>query len=133
MLLICWDLHVYLYLCDHCVTNYNTCFFVIHLQLGFLYSRDYVFVRRYRVCFNSYHLLSLKVYIVIMPTLIQFNSKTLFKDGDPVSLQPIFPGAIQTWKQIHQLFIHIYKTKHVHQTITGKHNLHFHTKHKHSY
>jgi len=25
---------------------------------------------------------------------IQFNSKTLFKDGDPVSLQFIFPGAI---------------------------------------
>ena len=25
-----------------------------------------------------------------------FNSKTLFKDGDPVSLQLIFPGAIQT-------------------------------------
>jgi len=23
-----------------------------------------------------------------------FNSKTLFKDGDPVSLQFIFPGAI---------------------------------------
>ena len=26
---------------------------------------------------------------------VQFNSKTLFKDGDPVSLQLIFPGAIQ--------------------------------------
>jgi len=25
--------------------------------------------------------------------LIQFNSKTLFKDGDPVSLQLIFPVA----------------------------------------
>jgi len=25
------------------------------------------------------------------------------------------------------------KTKQVYQTITGKHNLHFHTKHKHSY
>ena len=64
---------------------------------------------------------------------IQFNSKTLFKDGDPVSLKLIFPGATQTWKQIQQLFIYIYKTKQVHQTITGKHNLHFHTKHKHSY
>jgi len=39
----------------------------------------------------------------------QFNSKTLFKDGDTVSLQLIFPGAIQTFKQIQQLFIHIYK------------------------
>ena len=29
---------------------------------------------------------------------IQFNSKTLFKDGDPVSSQLIFPGAIQTWE-----------------------------------
>ena len=29
--------------------------------------------------------------------LIQFNSKTLFKDGDPVSSQLIFPGAIQKW------------------------------------
>jgi len=27
---------------------------------------------------------------------IQFNSKTLFKDGDPVSLKLIFPGATQT-------------------------------------
>jgi len=59
---------------------------------------------------------------------IQFNSKTLFKDGDPVNLQLIFPGAIQTCKQIQQLFIHIYKTTQVHLTITGKHNLHFHTK-----
>ena len=68
-------------------------------------------------------------------TSIQFNSKTLFKDGDPVSLQLIFPGAITTCKQIQQLFIHIYKTTQVHQTITGKHNLHFHTKHvnKHSH
>ena len=41
---------------------------------------------------------------------IQFNSKTLFKDGDPVSLQLIFPVAIQTCKQIQQLFIHISKT-----------------------
>ena len=67
--------------------------------------------------------------------LIQFNSKTLFKDGDPVSLKLFFPGAIQTWKQIQELFIHIYKTTQVHRTITGKHNLHFHTKHihKHSY
>jgi len=34
------------------------------------------------------------------------------------------------------IHIHIYKTTQVHQTITGKHNLHFHTKkhiHKHSY
>jgi len=59
----------------------------------------------------------------------QFNSKTYFKDGDPVSLHLIFPqGAIQTCKQIQQLFIHIYKTTQVHQTNTGKHNLHFHTK-----
>jgi len=66
---------------------------------------------------------------------IQFNSKTLFKDGDPVSLKFIFPGAIQTCKQIQQLFIHLYKTTQGHRTITGKHNLHFHTKHthKHSY
>ena len=60
-----------------------------------------------------------------------FNSKTLFKDK--VSLKLIFPGAIHTCKHILQLFIHIYKTKQVHQNITGKHNLHFHTKHKHSY
>ena len=41
---------------------------------------------------------------------IQFNSKTSFKDGYPVSLKLIFPRAIQTCKQIQQLFIHIYKT-----------------------
>ena len=50
----------------------------------------------------------------------QFNSKTLFIDGDPVSLQLIFFGAIQTCKQIQQLFIHIYKTTPVHRTITDK-------------
>ena len=59
---------------------------------------------------------------------IKLNSQTVFKDGDPVSVQLIFPGAIQTCKQIQQLFIHIYKTTQVHQTNTGKHNLHFHTK-----
>jgi len=63
--------------------------------------------------------------------LIQLNSETLFKDGDPVSLKLIFPGVIQTCKQIQQVFIDIYKTTQVHQTITGKHNLHFHTKHIH--
>jgi len=61
----------------------------------------------------------------------QFNSKTLFKDVDPVGLQLIFPGVIQTCKQIQQVFIHVYKIAQVHQTITGKHNLHFHTKHIH--
>ena len=59
---------------------------------------------------------------------IQFNSNTLFKDGDPVSLQLIFPEAIQTCKQIQQLFIHIYKTTQVHRTNTGKNNFHFHRK-----
>ena len=59
---------------------------------------------------------------------IQFNSKTLFKDGDPVSLQLIFPGAIQTCKQIQQLFIHVYKTTQVHRTNTGTHSVHFLTK-----
>jgi len=28
---------------------------------------------------------------------IQFNAKTLLNDGDPVSSQLIFPGAIQTY------------------------------------
>ena len=68
-----------------------------------------------------------------MSYLIQFNSKTLFKDGDPVSLQLVFPWAIQTCKQIQQLFIHLYKTTQGHRTITGKHNLHFHIKHIHNH
>jgi len=38
-----------------------------------------------------------------------FNSETLFKDGDPVSSQVIFPGPIQTCDQTIQQFIHIYK------------------------
>ena len=59
---------------------------------------------------------------------IQFNSKKVFKDGDPVILQLIFPGAIQTCKQIQQFSIHIYKTTQVHRTNTGKHNVTFHTK-----
>ena len=49
---------------------------------------------------------------------LQFNSKKIFKDGDPVSSQLIFPGAIQTCEQIQQFYIHIYKTTQVHQTNT---------------
>jgi len=76
----------------------------------------------------------LQTIAIVMFNSIQFHSKSLSKDGgDPVSLKLIFPGVIQTWKQIQQLYIHIYKTKQVHQKITGKHNLHVHTKHKHSY
>ena len=59
---------------------------------------------------------------------IQFNSKTLFKDGYPVSSQIIFPGTIQT-REYYNNCTYIYtKTTQVHQTNTGKHNLHFHTK-----
>jgi len=58
---------------------------------------------------------------------IQFNSKTLFKDDDPLSLQLIFPRAIQTCEQYKKKIIHIYKTTQVHRTNIGKHNLHFHT------
>jgi len=58
----------------------------------------------------------------------QIKSKTLFKDGDPVSLQLIFPGYIPTCEQYKQFFRQIYKTTQVHQTITGKHILQFHTK-----
>ena len=48
--------------------------------------------------------------------------------GDPVSLQLIFPGAIQTCEQ-YNIFPYIYyKTTQVHRTNTGKHNLHFYTK-----
>jgi len=48
-----------------------------------------------------------------MPLLfsVQFNSKTLFKDGDPVSLQLIFPGAIQTCEQYNN-FSYIYTKQH---------------------
>jgi len=49
--------------------------------------------------------------------------KTLFKDGDPVSSQLIFTGAIQTCT-IH-FFIHIYENN---TSSSDKHNLHFHTK-----
>ena len=44
---------------------------------------------------------------------IQFNSiqNTLFKDGDPVSSQLIFPGAIQTCDQTIQHFLHTYIQK----------------------
>ena len=42
---------------------------------------------------------------------IQFNSKALFKDGDPVSLQLIFPGAIQTCEQYNN-FSYIYTKQH---------------------
>jgi len=42
---------------------------------------------------------------------IQFNSKTLFKDGDPVSSQLIFPGAIQTCEQYNK-FSYIYTKQH---------------------
>jgi len=38
-------------------------------------------------------------YETSLRNVIQFNSKTFFKDGDPVSSQLIFPGAIQTCEQ----------------------------------
>ena len=45
----------------------------------------------------------------------QFNSiqiqKTLFKDGDPVSSQFIFPGTIQTCEQ-HNNYSYIYTKQH---------------------
>jgi len=40
-----------------------------------------------------------------------FNSKTLFKDGDPVSLKLIFPGAIQTCEQ-YNIFTDKYTKQH---------------------
>ena len=43
--------------------------------------------------------LSADIYIGQESFVIQFNSKTLFKDGDPVSLKLIFPGVIQTCEQ----------------------------------
>jgi len=46
-----------------------------------------------------------------MDIIIQFNSKTLFKDGDPVSLQLIVPGAIQTYQQYNN-FSYIYTKQH---------------------
>jgi len=47
---------------------------------------------------------------------IQFNSKTLFKDGDPVSSQVIFPGAIQTCDQTKQHFTtYTFIQKHIHK------------------
>jgi len=38
-------------------------------------------------------------YETSLRNVIQFNSKTFFEDGDPVSSQLIFPGAIHTYKQ----------------------------------
>jgi len=46
-----------------------------------------------------------------VPEQVQFNSKTLFKDGDPVSSQLIFPGAIQTCEQYNN-FSYIYTKQH---------------------
>ena len=46
-----------------------------------------------------------------VPEQVQFNSKTLFKGGDPVSLQLIFPGAIQTCEQYNN-FSYIYTKQH---------------------
>ena len=64
---------------------------------------------------------SLRPFLAEEVNRMQFNSKPLYKDGDPVSLQLIFPGAILTCKQIQHVCIHIYKTTHVHRTNTGKH------------
>ena len=62
-------------------------------------------------------------------TSIQFNSKTLFKDGDPVNLHL---SSLGPSKHVNNTTIfHTYiqnKLTQVHQTNTGKHNLHFHTK-----
>ena len=43
---------------------------------------------------------------------IQFNSKALFIDGDPVSLQLIFPGVIQICEQYNK-FSSIYTKQHM--------------------
>ena len=76
----------------------------------------YVDLLTRRYCFYTHNLKSTEIFTQIKPTIqlkvvfsgentisrrvsIQFNSKTLFKDGDPVSLQLIFPGAIQTSEQ----------------------------------
>jgi len=78
--------------------------------------------------YTSYHHNRDLVHVITSVNVAQFNSKTVFKDGDPVSLQLFFPVAIPTCEQIQQVCIHIYKTTQVHRTTTGKHNLHFHTK-----
>ena len=81
-------------------------------QTSCIYSRIYKKGVRFNITSNS----------------IQFNSKTLFKYGDPVSLQLIFPGAIQTCEQYNNCSYIYTKPTQVHRTNTGKHNLHFHTK-----
>ena len=53
----------------------------------------YVYSFHFRLPFvepNRFRCVLVYIYIVL------FNSKTLFKDGDPVNLKLIFPGAIQT-------------------------------------
>ena len=47
---------------------------------------------------------------------IQFNSKTLFKDGDPVSLQLIFPGDWSKHVNKYNNYSYIY-TKQLHRFI----------------
>ena len=49
---------------------------------------------------------TLEVYVVIPCT--NSNSETLFKDGDPVSLQLIFSGAIQTCEQYNAYHTYIH-------------------------
>jgi len=77
---------------------------MITIVLGFYrYHRtDYM----YPLC----HLLSVFI-MVLIGFISQFNSKTLFKDGYPVSLQLIFPGAIQTCEQ-YNICSYIYTKQH---------------------
>jgi len=48
--------------------------------------------------------------------LIQFNSETLFTDGDPVTLLLIFPWGHPNIRTIQHFHRHKYNTTPIHQT-----------------
>jgi len=51
-------------------------------------------------------------FLAVLVYCVQFKSNTLFKDGDPVSLQLIFPGAWSKHVNKYNNYSYIYTKQH---------------------
>jgi len=58
------------------------------------------------------HCLHVLYHLECLYLSIQFNSNKLFKNGDPVRLKLIFPGAIQICEQYNTFYLCIYTKQH---------------------
>ena len=86
-------------LCRHLMQTYTTCIRLFTWSLVL----ETKFVCTLMCTVHGLHVSHTCMHV----SSIQFNSKTVFKDGDPVSLQLIFHGAIQTCEQYNILHTYI--------------------------